>query len=129
MDLKLADTGECFDFAVPLQADSSIRNLIMISLYTRAAVDEEQSKTFFKDREVGWWASDIGSKNFLVTEGKPTRENLLALEDFAVESLGWMKRAGLLDNVTVSAILDGGQIDLGIRIKTANNLRDFNFTI
>ena len=99
-DLKLSERNGNFDIAVPFRAENNLESAILISLFTDAYVESDEAKNYGKEEGGGWFGeSNIGSKIWLIADGKINNETFSQAVAFAEQSLQWLIDDGIADRI------------------------------
>jgi phage gp46-like protein len=138
MDVQISFDG-FFDIGLSgadLAKDDGLRTAVVVSLFTDRRADPDDPLPDGSDDRRGWWADAyadvdndlIGSKLWLLSRAKQTRETARKIETYARESLKWLIDDGVAGAVSVSAEwLRMGVLAMEIEIKRPDGSR-LNFT-
>lgn len=121
------------DDAGALEIDLSLETQVLISIFTNVEASQAEIKNEGLDFQEGWWADadslrqpgarKMGSKLWLLSRGKTTQDTLRRAETYVIESLLWLKEAGIVSKITVLASkLSSGVVGLDISLTRPNKL-------
>jgi phage gp46-like protein len=113
MDVAILNKGLCFDLNFlngDLEADPSLENAVIISIFTDRRVTDEQLPIAHTSKR-GWWGDmypdvdldKIGSRLWTINPDKVLTETLRKSEDYCSEALAWMIEDGLADAINVNS--------------------------
>lgn len=134
MDVQIAFDG-FFDIGLAgadLAKDEGLQTAVIVSLFTDRRADPDDQLPDGSDDRRGWWADAyadidndrIGSKLWLLSREKQTRETAQKVENYARESLQWLVDDGVARSVGVSAEwLRMGVLAMAIEIKRPDGSR------
>lgn len=116
--------GDLTVYAGALQADADLQTAVLISLFTdRRAEPDDQLPDQTASRR-GWWgdalssSGRIGSRLWLLSREKQTRETVNRAREYTEEALAWLVDQGIAKRVTVLAeIVRTGVLGLSIQIE------------
>ena len=123
-DLKLSERDGNFDIAVPFRAENNLESAILISLFTDAYVESDEAKNYGKEEGGGWFGEqNIGSKIWLIADGKINNETFSHAVAFAEQSLQWLIDDGIADRIEVeTAVSQINRINLTISLYLNNSI-------
>jgi phage gp46-like protein len=116
-----------------LGTDFSLETQVLISIFTNAEASQREMEVEGLDFQQGWWADSdslrapgarrMGSKLWLLSRGKTTQDTLRRAESYVLESLLWLKEAGIVSKITVLATkLSSGMLGLDVSLTRPNKL-------
>lgn len=100
--------GNIQQAGIDMLTDDSLTTEVIISLFTdRRALDSDDLPGGDSDRR-GWWGDSyrdrpIGSRLWLLSREKTLQSVLDRAAAYALEALTWLKQAGRVNKITVSA--------------------------
>jgi len=94
-----------------LAADDGLDTAVILSLFTDARADDDDTLPQGSTDHRGWWGDvfaaatgdRIGSRLWLLLPGKQTVANLNAAREFGEEALAWLVDDGIASRVVVEA--------------------------
>ena len=131
-DTVTADIGVA---AGDLVHEDGLKTAVLISLFTDRRAEADDALPADDSDRRGWWGDlvppaegdRIGSKLWLLTREKTTREVLNRAREYARESLEWLIEDGIADRLEVDAeYIRMGFLGLAIRIFRPD-LREIDF--
>lgn len=116
-----------------LRTDFSLETPVLISIFTDVQASAQEIKSAGLDRQQGWWADadslratgvrKMGSKLWLLSRGKTTRETCKRVEQYVKESLQWLIDDGIVASVAVTATkAASGILNLSVSLYKPNKL-------
>lgn len=100
--------GDIAQDGIDMLTDDSLTTEVTISLFTdRRALDSDELPDGSGDRR-GWWGDSfrdrpVGSRLWLLSREKTTQETLTRARAYAEEALAWLKTAGRVTEISVTA--------------------------
>ncbi|AKL43300.1 TPA: hypothetical protein I8438_001498 [Serratia marcescens] len=122
--------GNIQQAGIDMLTDDSLTTEVIISLFTdRRALDSDDLPGGDSDRR-GWWGDSyrdrpIGSRLWLLSREKTLQSVLDRAAAYALEALTWLKQAGRVNKITVSASQprEGWlQLDIELRLPSGSTV-------
>ena len=122
IDVALVPTGETLDLVLEegdLRPEDGLRTALLVSLFSDGLADADDPLPDSGSDRRGWWAAEVleadraigwGSRLWLLERSKLTNATLVAAEEYALDALSWLVRAGIAERVEASA----SRLDLGV---------------
>lgn len=126
MDITVNFTDNAFSLLMvgpDLATDNTLRTAVLVSLFSDRRAQTDDALPDDTDNRRGWWADafgDIagdltGSRCWLLSRAKQTKETLLNAREYAMEALQWLLDDGIAQALNVSTEWVGAGI-LGLNI-------------
>lgn len=123
VDLALVTKARGIDLAVvqgDLARDTSLRSMILGSLFTDARAADDVTPADGSNDRRGFWAADepqkFGSLLWLHSRSKLTSESAEAVRGAALDALGWLVEQRIASKVEATATIEGGRVALNVQL-------------
>jgi len=97
-----APIGVIDDSSDRLQSAGDLATAVLISLFTDAAADDDDTIADGTENRRGWWGGNIGSKLWLRQREKPTPQLLALVKSDIVDALDWLIQDGVAARIDVA---------------------------